>query len=633
MSSLEKTEKKTENRIKQTGLALVWLTAVLFFYFAVVRGIFGGTVWDKGLYAAACALFAVLMSFFIRHLPIMKILRSARQVDFRIDAVQVCCFACICLMTLYYYNSGSEYGHSVATRVMNAAFGIALLCMYETEELEKRWIQYVQAVTGLLWITAGFLRDMDEKELVMFVLSGMVVWIYSKLLAVLAVRVRRREICTHFSVYGWLVFLFFAGLVVFRNTRTWPFSVVIPFGSLYLYRFDGAWINRLLKNFCYGCILAFWLMFGSAALFRPYYSFEFVRYPGWFSSVATAGLFWLLVFACTISCILAKIRERGRVSVRKIYFEWLTLGADCSYLFMTLSRTAALAVAVVSVAAFVLVEAFYYKDGLKGMAAKVFLVASPILFLFPVVYTVTRCVPAITGRPVWITRAEWFSDRIDRGEDMASSKYMNIAQLGETFLEKWIGVDINLTEITGAVSGPGDPAVDEDGEAIPGGNVVGTEERDGQVYTVKDYTFHNPDEDDVSNGRFELFELYYDHLNMTGHDSMLVEDADENITLYHAHNSYMQTAYDHGIPMGILFIAVTGFGAVNGVFYYKRNCREVNFAIYPVVVIISFMIAGMTEWIFHPSIPIGFAFLIGLTPLVAGKNPEKKEQKQSESIE
>ena len=157
----------------------------------------------------------------------------------------------------------------------------------------------------------------------------------------------------------------------------------------------------------------------------------------------------------------------------------------------------------------------------------------------------------------------------------------------------------------------------ENGEAVYQDNVVGTTEIDGQVYSVKDYTFHNPDEDDISNGRFELFEIYTSHLNMTGHDSMLVEDVDKNITLYHAHNSYMQVAHDHGIPTGIVFIFTVVLGVVQSILYYKKNCRQTDFAMFPLVVTIAFLIAGVTEWIFHPSIPIGFAFLIALTPLVA----------------
>ncbi len=627
MNNLERTDEKKEKRIKQGAVLFVLLAATVFFYFAVIRNIFGGTIWDIGVYGVGAVLFAIILGIWIWQLPLLDMLRGMREEEIQRDIVQICCFACICLMTLYYYNSGSEYGHSIGTRVMNSAFGIALLCMCKKEDLQNRRIGYVQLCLAALFIAGTFWRSRDSKEMVLYVLSGITVWIYIRLLGSGRALIGWKEIRRRISAYGWLVFVFFAGLVVFRNTRTWPFSIVIPFGWLYLYHFDTKKMNRLLKNYCYGCILAFWMMVGSGALFRPYYSFEFIRYPGWFSSVATAGLFWMLVIACTISCILAKVDQEEKIIVRRIYFEWITLGVAGIYLFMTLSRTAALSVAVFCFSAFVLVEICYYRDSLKGMVNKIFLIVSPVLLVFPVVYTMTRCVPAIVGRPVWITGAEWFSDRIEKREPVDSTKFMNIAQLGETFLEKWVGVDINLTEIVGSVSGPGNAVTEENGEAVYQDNVVGTTEIDGQVYSVKDYTFHNPDEDDISNGRFELFEIYTSHLNMTGHDSMLVEDVDKNITLYHAHNSYIQTAYDHGIPVGILFVLVVVAGVFASIVYYKRKCGEVNFAIYPFVVILSFMISGITEWIFHPSIPIGFAFLIALTPLVAVAEPVEKAEK------
>lgn len=620
MNVLNDLQEKTENKIKKTALLCVWLLAAAFFCLAVIGSAFGGTIWDKGMYAAASLLFAVLISVWIRQLPICRIMQSSKKDSFRIDALQICCFACICLMTLYYYNSGSEYGHSIATRIMNSAFGIALLCMYRKEELQKSWIGYVQGLTALLFAAGTCLQGRDAKQLVMYVLGGMTACIYVQLLCVLAVRIRKKEICTRFSLYGWLVFLFFAGIVLFRNTRTWPFSVAVPFVSLYLYRFDRAGIDRFLKNFCYGCILAFWLMFGSGALFRPYYSFEFVRYPGWFSSVATAGLFWMLVFACTLSCILAKYKGRG--SIRSCLFELFTLGAAGTYLLLGMSRTSLLGTAVVCIAAFFIAELVCYRDSIREMAVKILLVISPVLILFPIVYTVIRCVPALTGRPVWITRAEWFSDRIQKDEPMDSSKFMNVPQLAESLLEKLLGIDINLSNMAGAVSGPGNGVtIDENGNMTFDDNVVDYYIADnGQVYTTKDYTFTNENTEDVSNGRFDIFKIYYENLNLTGHDSMIVENAPENITLYHAHNSYMQVAYDHGIPVGILFVLVVAGGLVYSIVYYKKQYKEVNFAIFPVVVVISFMIAGMTEWVFHPSIPIGFAFLIALTPLISAQD-------------
>lgn len=626
-------QEKTENKIKKTAVLAVWFLAAAFFVCAVPLDVFGGTVWDKGMYALGAFLFAGLMSVWIGRLPIAGIMRRADEYAFRVDASQICCFACICLMTLYYYNSGSEYGHSVATRIMNSAFGIALLSMYRREELRAKWVGYAQGLTALLFIVGTFIRGRDEKELVMYVLSGMTACIYVQLLGVFAARIRRKEICTHITAYGWLVFLFFVGIVVFRNTRTWPFSVAVPFTCLYLYRFSKAGIDRFLKNFCYGCILAFWLMFGSGACFRPYYSFEFVRYPGWFSSVATAGLFWMLVFACTLSCLLAKYEGKG--SIRRCIFELLTLGAAGTYLLLGMSRTSLLGTALACIFAFLTAEIIRYRDGVKEMAAKVLLVVCPVLILFPVVYTVIRCVPAIVGRPVWITRAEWFSDRIQKREPMDSGKFMNVPQLAESLLERLLGVEINLSAMAGAESGPGSGVtVDEDGNIMFDDSVLDYYIDDnGKIHTVKDYTFINDSTEDVSNGRFDIFKLYYENLNLTGHDSMIVEDAGENITLYHAHNSYMQVAYDHGVLVGILFILVAAGGLVMSIVYYKKQYKEVNFAIYPVVVIISFMTAGMTEWIFHPSIPIGFAFLIALTPLVGAQEGRIEEYHEKNRTE
>lgn len=619
MILINKSKERQKNRISQAAIALVWLFAAAFFYAAVIRAVFGGTIWDKGFYAAAALIFAVVLTALVRSGFFDRIATQCRMAHFWRHAAQVCSFACICLMTLYYYNSASNYGHAVATRVMNSAFGIALLCMYRKEELQKKWICYVQTIAFCLFALGSILKKPEGKELVLYTLSGITVWVYIKLLGALAGRIRRKETCRHFSGYGCMVLLFLLLLVVLRNTRAWVFSVTIPFGCLYLYRFDKTSIDRFLRNFCYGCIMAFWLMFGSALLFRPYYSFEFIRYPGWFSSVASAGLFWMLVFGCILACILAKYDNTASVgyNLKNSFFEFVTLGAVSSYLIMGMARTALLGTAVFSMVTFLTAELFCYHDTVKKMLTKLLLVICPALVLFPVVYTLTRCVPALVGRPVWITRAEWFSDRIEKQEPMDSSKFMNVPQLAESLLEKLLGIDINLSSMAGAVSGPGESyTIDENGELVFDDNVVGYYEKDGQIYTRKDYSFENDATQDTSNGRLDIWRMYLSQLNLTGHDTMIVESAAEDMILYHAHNSYIQVAYDHGIAVGILFVLIVGCGLICAVIYYKRNCQKVKFAIYPVIVVISFMIAGMTEWVFHPSIPLGFALMIGLTPLV-----------------
>lgn len=625
MTHLRMRKEWKENRIKCLSAAVVVLVAVLFFYAAVIRNVFGGTVWDRGVYGLASLLLVFLSLFLLFHISVLGFIERCKTKPFQRDLLQRCCFACICLMTLYYYNSASDYGHSVATRVMNSAFAVALLCMYRKEELGQKWIFFIQALSFVLIAAGGFCLEMDGKELVLYTLSGITIWLYVKLIGCLFGRIRRGEMNRSFSVYGFLVWAFLLGILIFRNTRTWPFSVVVPFSSLYLYRFRKESINRFLQNFCYGILLAFWLMCGSALLFRPYYSFEFIRYPGWFSSVASAGLFWMTAFGAVLACILAKYdKEAGAFdNIKRCLFEFVTLGAVSSYLIMCMARTALLGTAVFSLAVFVTAEVFYYRDSLKKLITKILLVVCPLFLIFPLAYTMTRTIPALIGRPVWITRAEWFSDRIEKKEPLDSSKFMNVPQLAESLLDKLLGIDINLSSMAGAESGPGAGyTIDENGEILYDDNVVGYYEKDGQIYMQKDYTFVNDATQDTSNGRLDIWKMYVQNLNLTGHDTMIVEDAPEDMILYHAHNTFLQTAYDHGIFVGLLFAAVAAGGVIMSIVYYQKNCRKVDFAIYPMVVVISFIIAGMTEWIFHPSIPIGFAFFIGLTPLVAKEAQE-----------
>ncbi|MCR4705905.1 MAG: hypothetical protein K5641_07565, partial [Lachnospiraceae bacterium] len=258
----------------------------------------------------------------------------------------------------------------------------------------------------------------------------------------------------------------------------------------------------------------------------------------------------------------------------------------------------------------------YYRDSVRGVIRKICLFIVPVIVLLPTVYMLIRCVPALVARPFWVSKPEWFSDRIMPGEDPASRKYMNVPQLAESFLEKILGIEINLSWMAGADSGPGNVTIDENGNEVMQENVVATYEHDGQTYALKDYTFQNDSDDETSNGRFAIFKIYFDRLNLTGHDTMVPEDRDQSILIYHAHNSFMQVLYDHGIIVGFLFV-LTAVGALcRSVFYYKRRHDVENFAIYPVIVVISFMISGMTEWIFHPSIPSGFSFLIALLPLI-----------------
>lgn len=102
---------------------------------------------------------------------------------------------------------------------------------------------------------------------------------------------------------------------------------------------------------------------------------------------------------------------------------------------------------------------------------------------------------------------------------------------------------------------------------------------------------------------------------MTGHDEMGATLPDGEVAV-HAHNIYLQVAYDHGIGVGILFVifGVASFGCAV-VFYIKKK-ETIAYAALPMIVILSFAVAGMVEWIFHLSSPSGLVLMLVLAPLL-----------------
>ena len=123
------------------------------------------------------------------------------------------------------------------------------------------------------------------------------------------------------------------------------------------------------------------------------------------------------------------------------------------------------------------------------------------------------------------------------------------------------------------------------------------------------------DEGDYSNGRTTIFRSYFEQLNMTGHDEMGAVLPDGEIAV-HAHNIYLQVAYDHGIGVGILFVIFGAVSLVYAVIFYVKKKDTITGAALPMVVIFSFAIAGMVEWIFHLSSPSGLVLMLVLAPLL-----------------
>ena len=129
--------------------------------------------------------------------------------------------------------------------------------------------------------------------------------------------------------------------------------------------------------------------------------------------------------------------------------------------------------------------------------------------------------------------------------------------------------------------------------------------------------------DDYSNGRMTIFRSYLEQLNVDGHDTMGAVLPDGEIAV-HAHDIYLQVAFDHGMGVGILFLLFGAATLLRAVFYYRKN-KAKPYAAFPLLMTISFAVAGTVEWIFHLSNPCTLVLMMVIAPLLYKDNAKVEE--------
>jgi hypothetical protein len=117
----------------------------------------------------------------------------------------------------------------------------------------------------------------------------------------------------------------------------------------------------------------------------------------------------------------------------------------------------------------------------------------------------------------------------------------------------------------------------------------------------------NEEANDISNGRFEIFSKYFKALRFGGHAKMGLESGEDYA---HAHNSYLQVAYNFGIIAGVVFIGICVMSLWRAAKLVKTQGRKYGIYFVPFALIVVFGFVSLTEWAFHPCIPAGFCFLL-----------------------
>ena len=241
--------------------------------------------------------------------------------------------------------------------------------------------------------------------------------------------------------------------------------------------------------------------------------------------------------------------------------------------------------------------------------------------MFPITFTAQRNVPILASEPRKFEIENWHN-KIMREHNFTSTQYISVGRFAEVFLDKVFSIPEGTFDFYGE---------DEKYRTLymhneaAGEQLVASLVLPSAFYSEPDAVPYEETEssDDYSNGRMTIFRSYLEQLNVDGHDTMGAVLPDGEIAV-HAHDIYLQVAFDHGMGVGILFLLFGAATLLRAVFYYRKN-KAKPYAAFPLLMTISFAVAGTVEWIFHLSNPCTLVLMMVIAPLLYKDNAKVEE--------
>ena len=569
--------------------------AIVVFILAVIRNVFGGEAADRIVYTIGIL---VGLGWYMCAIWIpreqRKPSRLAPEAQISLiwrNYIQVVSFGFLFYALCMYVNADREYYHYTNTRWMLIFLGIAFLMIRSEKELLHLpvYIWTAVSIVGACIYCYGY-TDPQEQYLARLTAAVVIVWGNVIINALLQCRKQMWKTIHKPFVLLWLIFGIL--MVVNRYGKTWPFTATLPFAVLLLYNLSTAQKSRLLKNFTNGLILSFGLVVLFSLHHRPYHYWVLYRYNMAFHTVACTGMYLSTVFAAIIGRIYGKWKTNDISThwLKNSMGELFTLAIVFEFIIFTMSRTAILTISITFIFVFILRE-LVYRIQLKKLAVEFGTICLTFILTFPLAYSALRIVPAVVDDPIrYGLEPQDNSYMICKGDSINSDKYMNI--------ERFIGLFFNRMDF-GQSQGLGvQPLKDELLVYLGNGYIPFSASALESNDTMQD-------SNDVSNGRFEIFMTYIGQLNLKGHDKMTAEGTD----YAHAHNSYIQVAYDFGIIAGGVFLVLCIYTLIQSALLFKRQDNKYSIFMVPFALIINFGFMSVTEWAFHPCISSGFCFL------------------------
>lgn len=537
------------------------------------------------------------------------------------EFLQAVCLAKVIWSCYEYMNGLYNIHHAFATRKLIIWFLLAIICTYSKKELLRIWnlIYFVLAGIGVFFYAKPYFGVEEDGELyklqAYIILFGGFV-ILQLIVSVIRILMKKDTLHRKWSWPFVLCYLLLLGLMMgYANGRTWPALAFVLFLLFYLRMWMWEKTDRFLVTLANGLILNFMYTVWFSLLHRPYHRYYYYRYGLTYHTVTMTGVYLTLIICAIITKLYRKMKQEYRLA--DMWQEWSLLAVANVYLFMTLSRTGYVAAFVMQVFVIILIACLQNKKKLL-CAGKYFalLVLISTLF-FPIVFTMTRTIPAIVDEPV-LSDVEMTTHAIKKGTPSDSELYTDISRVMKLAAYKVLGMyqdDFSYRDVT-------PESLKEDYFYPALAERIRMMVNPSDVHVVNDFILLASNEEgigdetmleEMSNGRIDIFKAYIDNWNMTGHEEMGVLDQ-YGAMIVHAHNIYLQMIHDHGLITGVVFLIFGIYAFVLSLIRFVKHRSSGE--LLSVAAILAFAVAGLAEWIFHICNPFGICIFFVITPLL-----------------